>query len=101
VIPGEFKSFGHDYRGDTANFVHAAYHFDPVTPDQMAKVNELLEQLELERGERIKQAKESIEGEEPTPKRTRGPRWIRDRKAGDPEREPIRATPGDAAADYQ
>jgi uncharacterized membrane protein len=101
VIPGEFKSFGHDYRGDTAEFVHTAFHFDPVTPDQMQKVNELLEQLELERGERIKQATAVSADAAPGPSRTKGPRWLRDRRKGEPEAQPIEATPGDAARDYQ
>ena len=56
VVPGQFKSFGHDYRGDTAHFVHAAYQLDDVTDEQMEKVIATLKQLELERGERIKNA---------------------------------------------
>ena len=95
VIPGEFKSFGHDYRGDTAEFVHAAYHFDEVTDEQMAKVDETLRQLELERGERIKQAKEA--GTE----RTAGPKYLRDRKPGEPAGEPMEATEGQAEGDFQ
>jgi len=35
VIPGQFKSFGHDYRGDTAAFVQAAYRLPPVSDEQM------------------------------------------------------------------
>ena len=102
VIPGEFKSFGHDYRGDTAQFVHFAYGFDPVTDEQMEKVIETLTQLELERGERIKRAKElAAEMAEDAPGRTRGPKYLRDRRSGDPETEPIEATPGDATGDYQ
>jgi uncharacterized membrane protein len=100
VIPGEFKSFGHDYRGDTARFVHSAYHFDPVTDDQMAKVDDVLMQLELERGERIKQAKDAaakVQGKS----RTRGPRYLRDRKPGDPDSPPIEQTAGDADGDFQ
>ncbi|MCJ7781582.1 MAG: alpha/beta-hydrolase family protein, partial [Acidimicrobiia bacterium] len=57
TVPGEFKSFGHDYRGDTAHFVHAAYQLDDVTDEQMEAVVDTLRQLELERGERIKTAK--------------------------------------------
>ena len=56
VIPGEFKSFGHDYRGDTAEFVHRAFRFSPVDADQMSRVNDVLRQIELDRGERIKAA---------------------------------------------
>lgn len=96
VIPGEFKSFGHDYRGDTAEFVYAAYHFDEVSDDQMDKVNETLMQLELERGERIKQAKESSETS-----RTKGPKFLRDRGPGDVDTEPMEASEGRAQGDYQ
>ncbi|MGI9666083.1 MAG: alpha/beta-hydrolase family protein, partial [Acidimicrobiia bacterium] len=102
VIPGEFKSFGHDYRGDTAAFVHAGYRFDPVSDEQMATVNKTLKQLELERGERIKRAKElAAEMDEDAPTRTRGPRYLRDRLVGDEETEPMEATPGEPAGDYQ
>ena len=102
VIPGEFKSFGHDYRGDTARFVHGAYGFDPVTEDQMVRVDETLKQLELERGERIKRAKEiAAEMAEDAPKRTRGPKYLRDRKPTDPDVPPIEATEGDARGDFQ
>ncbi len=102
VIPGEFKSFGHDYRGDTAHFVHAAYRFSPVTDAQMERVIETLLQLELERGERIKQkaALEVPDGEAGA-KRTKGPKYLRDRRLGDKPTEPIEATTGHAEGDYQ
>ncbi len=102
VVPGEFKSFGHDYRGDTARFVHAAYRFAPVSDEQMTKVDETLKQLELERGERIKQSKElAAQMAKDAPKRTAGPRYLRDRKRSDPEGVPMEATPGVASGDYQ
>ena len=102
VVPGEFKSFGHDYRADTARFVQTAFHFDPVSDDQMAAVDATLMQLELERGERIKRAKELAEElAEGTPKRTAGPRYLRDRRKGDAVEPSIEATPGSAEADYQ
>lgn len=102
VIPGEFKSFGHDYRGDTARFVHTAYRFDAVTDEQMEKVEETLTQLELERGERIKAAKQLAEDlEEGAPSRTKGPKYLRDRTPTDPESAPIEATPGEASGDFQ
>lgn len=95
VIPGEFKSFGHDYRGDTAEFVQAAYRFPAVTEAQMGAIDETLRQLELERGERIKQAKEAAT------ERTAGPKYLRDRQVGDPAAEPMEATEGQAQGDYQ
>jgi uncharacterized membrane protein len=102
VIPGEFKSFGHDYRGDTAQFVHAAFHFDPVTEEQMANVDTTLKQLELERGERIKASKELLADKNTeTPKRAAGPKYLRDRGPSDADTPPIQATRGDAKADYQ
>jgi uncharacterized membrane protein len=102
VIPGEFKSFGHDYRGDTAHFVHAAFHFDPVTDEQMANVDATLKQLELERGERIKASKELMADKDTdTPKRARGPKYLRDRKPTDAATPPMRATRGEAKGDYQ
>jgi uncharacterized membrane protein len=54
VIPGEFKSFGHDYRADTAEFVHAAYEFPEVSPEQMESLTKVLLERELERSARIK-----------------------------------------------
>jgi uncharacterized membrane protein len=56
VVPGEFKSFGHDYRADTPDFVNAAYQLDAVTPEQMEAIHTTLGQRELERGERLKAA---------------------------------------------
>jgi uncharacterized membrane protein len=54
TIPGEYKSFGHDYRGDTVDFVAAAYPFPPIDADQAASVNQLLLDRELDRAVRIK-----------------------------------------------
>ncbi len=102
VIPGEFKSFGHDYRGDTAPFVHAAYRFPAVTDEQMQRVHETLLQLELERGERIKcQVAPDASGGEAAAKRTKGPKYLRDRRLGDQQSELIEATKGRAEGDYQ
>ena len=54
TVPGEFLSFGHDYRADTARMVHSAYHLPPVTDEQMTKVEQALRDLEMERSARIK-----------------------------------------------
>ncbi len=54
TVPGEFLSFGHDYRADTAQFVAMAYELPPVTEDQMERVEALLRKLEVERTERRK-----------------------------------------------
>jgi uncharacterized membrane protein len=102
VIPGEFKSFGHDYRGDTAAFVHAAYRFPAVSDEQMTNVHEALLQLEVERGERIKQSKQASAAEDNArKKRTRGPKYLRDRRLGDKPSAPMPVTPGQAGRDYQ
>ena len=58
VVPGEFKSFGHDYRADTADFVRAAYELPEMTEEQMAALHETLVARELDRGARIKAGKE-------------------------------------------
>jgi len=64
TIPGEFKSFGHDYRADTPPFVHAAFRMPPVTDEQMEAVFETLRQIELERAERIRRSKEEMKRRE-------------------------------------
>ena len=107
TVPGQFKSFGHDYRGDTAHFVHAAYQLENVTDEQMEKVVDTLRQLELERGERIKNAKAEATDEGDAPKRTNRPRrpkpgiYLRDRTPLDVDEPAIQITPGDAPGDLQ
>ncbi len=104
TVPGEFKSFGHDYRGDTAHFVHAAYHLADVTEDQMGAVVDTLRQLELERGERIKSAKtEATDEGDATKKTTRVKRgvWLRDRTPLDADEPAIELTPGEAPSEMQ
>jgi uncharacterized membrane protein len=54
TIPGEFKSFGHDYRADTLDFVGAAYDLPPITEEQSKAVHETLVRRELDRAERIR-----------------------------------------------
>jgi uncharacterized membrane protein len=101
VVPGHFKSFGHDYRGDTADFVHAAYRLPPVTDEQKQKIQDTLLQLEVERGERIKNT-EPDTGPGAPPSRTGKPRpWLRDRTPLDADEPAIVATSGEAPADFQ
>ncbi|MEA2022821.1 MAG: alpha/beta-hydrolase family protein [Actinomycetota bacterium] len=57
TVPGHFGSFGHDYRGDMARMVRAAYGFRDITDDQIESIEQQLVTLELERAERIKAAK--------------------------------------------
>ena len=88
TVPGEFKSFGHDYRADMARFVHSAYGFEGISEEQIAAVDQRLRQLEIERGERIARSKETAEeiAEEAqidgalSGSRTKGPNWVKDRE---------------------
>jgi uncharacterized membrane protein len=58
AIPGQFMSFGHDYRADTAAFVQAAFGLPEVTEKQMADLHDTLVERELDRAARIKAGKE-------------------------------------------
>ena len=89
-VPGQFGSFGHDYRADVVRFVHDAYGLPDATEQQLSRIDQTLRSLELERAERIK-AKDAHAA--PTPpahrtedgslragvplrtRRTRGARW--------------------------
>ncbi len=53
VVPGEFKSTGHDYRADLARFVAAAYGFTDVSDEQMAAIEKRLRDSEVRRAEAI------------------------------------------------
>jgi len=54
TVPGEFLSFGHDYRADTASFVRDAFHLPSATSEQMERIETALRELEIERAARIK-----------------------------------------------
>jgi hypothetical protein len=53
-VPGEFTSFGHDYRADMASFVRDAYGLPEATDEQLDRIEQVLRSLELERYERIR-----------------------------------------------
>jgi uncharacterized membrane protein len=53
VVPGEFKSTGHDYRADLASFIRVAYGFSDVTDDQMMNIEQKLRDSEIERAKNI------------------------------------------------
>jgi hypothetical protein len=53
-VPGEFGSFGHDYRADMVRFVRDAYGLPDATTQQLERIDQTLRALELERAERIK-----------------------------------------------
>jgi uncharacterized membrane protein len=95
-VPGEFGSFGHDYRADMVRFIRDAYDLPTATEQQLSRIEQTLRSLELERAERIK-AQEANAA--PTPpmhrtsedrfragvplrtQRTRGARWALRRPA--------------------
>ncbi len=98
VIPGTFKSFGHDYRADTADFVRVAYGLPDITEDQGAALLDALLRLEVDRGERIKNAKDQSGGSVARTQRVRRRGSV---AAIDPSEPAIRRSPGDAPADVQ
>jgi Alpha/beta-hydrolase family len=53
-VPGEFGSFGHDYRADMVRFVHDAYGLPEASDAQLDRIDQQLRSLELERAQRIK-----------------------------------------------
>ena len=96
-VPGEFGSFGHDYRADMVRFVRDAYALPAASDTQVAHIEEILRSLELERAARIKaqhgQAVPPPPAHRPAEvdaaagvplrtRRTRGARWLRGRRQG-------------------
>jgi hypothetical protein len=75
TVPGEFKSFGHDYRADTARFVHAAFRLPAVTDEQLRAVEQALRELELDRGRRMKRMTDA--GPAVRSGRAAGAAWLR------------------------
>jgi uncharacterized membrane protein len=90
-VPGEFGSFGHDYRADMAGFVDGAYRLPGATAQQLARIERMLRTLEMERAERIKaehahaappapaqrSGGDTVRGGVPLRSpRTRGARWL-------------------------
>lgn len=92
TVPGEFESFGHDYRGDTTRFVRDAFHLPATTEEQAVRIEDALRRIDVERKQRLGQ--EVDEADVPAPftpstsstlvggipfgaERTRGARWFR------------------------
>jgi uncharacterized membrane protein len=93
TVPGEFKSFGHDYRADTARFVHAAFRLPAVPEEQLLAVERALRELELDRGQRMKDAGPAAKSD-----RAAGARWLRSaRQHG--RRAPAAGVPAQRAPD--
>ena len=87
TVPGEFGSFGHDYRADTARIVRDAFHFPAGTPEQTDAVEAALRSLELDRTERIKTEADEVAtlpdrpativgGVPMAERRASGPKWL-------------------------
>jgi uncharacterized membrane protein len=96
AVPGEFGSFGHDYRADMVRFVQDAYQFPAATEPQLARIEQTLVSLELDRTQRSKAqhakaappapahraaGEDTLAGVPLRQRRTRGARWLRRRRA--------------------
>jgi hypothetical protein len=96
LTPGEFASFGHDYRADMAAFVRDAYGLPEATDEQLEQIEQVLRSLEFERYERIKAERphtpppapadrDNLAGGVPLrSRRASGSPWLR--RPADPER---------------
>jgi hypothetical protein len=108
-VPGEFGSFGHDYRADMVRFVRDAYGLPPAGEEQLARIERTLRSLELERAERIKARDPAAaptapvhrtdDGGSPAgvplrTRRTRGARWSQRRPARPADTSSQTAVPG-------
>lgn len=105
TVPGEFRSFGHDYRADMARFVLDGYGLPPANDEQVARVEQFLRDMEVERAERIASQSELAAPRPPADRatapllagvplrqrRTRGARWRRGR-AGPAPTPPVVAS---------
>jgi uncharacterized membrane protein len=95
-VPGEFGSFGHDYRADMVRFVYDAYQLPPASGPQLERIEQTLRTLDLERAQRIKAAHPQAAPPAPAhraadrhapagvplrARRTGGARWFRGRRA--------------------
>jgi hypothetical protein len=101
-VPGEFGSFGHDYRADMVRFVRDAYALPAASDAQVARIEAVLRSLELERAARIKaphghaappapahRAADAVPAGVPLrQRRTSGARWLRGRRQDQPPSTP-------------
>jgi uncharacterized membrane protein len=94
-VPGEFGSFGHDYRADMVRFVQDAYQLPAASEEQLTHIEQTLQALELERARRIKAAhpqaappapahrtadQDTLAGVPLRTRRTSGAHWLRGRR---------------------
>jgi uncharacterized membrane protein len=107
TTPGQFASFGHDYRADMAQFVRAAYGLPDATDEQLARIEEVLRTLEVERAERIKAGHPAVAPPPPAHRADRGGLAggvpLRDRRAPRPQwrRRPIAIDPSRGSVDTE
>ncbi len=66
--PGAYRAFAHDYRPDLARFISAVYDL-PATPEQLARVEKVLEKRESVRERIFAQPPASASGQRPGPGR--------------------------------
>jgi Alpha/beta-hydrolase family len=98
-VPGEFGSFGHDYRADMVRFVRDAYALPAASDAQLDRIDQQLRSLELERSQRIKAEHAHAAPQPPAhrapgadaaagvplrTRRTQGARWLRGRRQDQP-----------------
>jgi hypothetical protein len=96
TVPGEFRSYGHDYRADVARVVRDAYVLPHATGEQIERIEAALRVLELERARRVEasaqdtpppapmhrpEARDRAGGVPLRVRRTRGAAWRRRRSA--------------------
>jgi uncharacterized membrane protein len=102
-VPGEFSSFGHDYRADMVRFVRDACALPAASDAQVDRIDQQLRSLEHERSQRIKAEHAHAAPQPPThraagadaaagvplrTRRTQGARWLRGRRQDQPPSTP-------------
>lgn len=116
TVPGEFRSFGHDYRADTARFVRDAFHFPKTDEEQTQRIEDALIERDLVRKARLSaEAPEDAEVLVPTGRHAEAPfhagvpmtvpepprpRWFRKRsttEADDVDADDVEAAHNDTA----
>lgn len=98
TVPGDFQSFGHDYRADTAHFVRDAFRL-PVTDEEATlRVDQALRALEIARKNRIQTEADDERSPHITSRyssrrfqggvpmktaSTAGPKWVKSRRSAE------------------
>lgn len=99
TVPGDFRSFGHDYRADTARFVRDGFQLPEPTGEQLANIERALREIESARAAQValewedagvaKRARQErqqvLSGVPLLPERATGARWIRSLRRKPPE----------------